>query len=126
MKTECSAAARNWGAENYYPVIISPDYGSISETIYTLLIKLAPARSVEIEEGSKEEYRTIGGEARKHVKGQDRIDVPTVMELSEQCRARFSTRFHSVIRILSIPYIIFAHARARVYVGYSLSVIILA
>jgi len=64
MKTECSST--QWEAENYYLVIISLDYSSISETIYTLFIKLASARSLEIEGGNnKEEYRRQSKKARK-------------------------------------------------------------
>lgn len=38
------------------------DYGSISETIYALFIKLAPARNVEIErDGGNEEAGGGGG-----------------------------------------------------------------
>lgn len=67
---------------------------------------------MEIERSKEREQERDGARQEKTGKGQDRIDVPTVMELPGLCRHEFSTRFHSVIRILSVS--LYPQARARV------------
>lgn len=116
---------RDWKLLSRYNTL---DYGSINETIYSLFIKLTFAQSIEIERSKGGE---VGARQEKTGKGQDRIDVPTVMELPGQCRHDFPRDSTSWFVFSSSRYIhenarMHARANVRVYVGYSLSVIILA